>query len=53
MRNWSNFCPEMGQTSKWSRHLTNSSAMSSVMGVFATFKVWSMSNDKTFFIFLL
>ena len=40
----------MGQISKWSRHFTNKSAMSSVMGVLATFKVWSISNAKTFFI---
>lgn len=29
------------------------SAISSGMGVLAIFKVWSMSNDKTFFIILL
>ena len=29
------------------------SAMSAVMGVLATFKVWSISNARTFFIILL
>lgn len=50
IKNWSNFWPEIGQISKWSRHFVKSSAISSVIGVFAMFKVWSMSNANTFFI---
>ena len=49
MRNWSNFWPEIGQISKWSRHFISKLAMSSVMGVLAMFNVWSMSNASTFF----
>ena len=39
MRNWSNFWPEMGQISKWSKHFVKRSAISSGMGVLAIFSV--------------